>query len=61
MDTPFVGLTATDGQPVIVVIEHVTHLTVDTPQSTMINFVSGQGHRVKGTITDIAHRLWPPD
>jgi hypothetical protein len=56
-----VDLTSNGGEPIVVVVANVTHLTVDDPKHTAIHFVSGRSYRVPGTVPEIAAKLWPLD
>ena len=56
-----VDLTSGTGEPAVVVVENVTHLTADDPKHTMIHFVSGRSYRVPGTVSEVAAKLWPAE
>lgn len=49
MEKLVVYLTTSGGEPVVIVVANVTHLTVDDPKHTAIHFVSGRSYRVPGT------------
>lgn len=56
---PFVDLTNTAGDSVIVVVAHITHISVLSPHESTIYLAGGKTINVEGTLNDIVNKIWP--
>jgi hypothetical protein len=48
-----------NGDPIIVVIAHVTHLTAIGSDRTQVYFSGGDSAVIQGTVSEIVQKLWP--
>ncbi len=58
MAKPIIDLNTVDGEPVIIVTSQITHIVVDTVNSSAVYFVGGASIKVQGTLNEIANRVW---
>ncbi|HWK67881.1 MAG TPA: hypothetical protein VNS34_23395 [Rhizobiaceae bacterium] len=59
MSKLLVDLRDQNGDPTVVVVAHVTHLTVADSRRTTIHFTGQREIVVEGAISEIAAKLWP--
>lgn len=48
-----------NGNPTVVVVAHVTHLTVADTHRTTVHFTGRDEIIVEGSISEVAAKLWP--
>lgn len=59
MAKAIVDLTDVTGDSVIVVIAHISHITVLSPRESTIHLAGGKGVRVNGTLYELVEKIWP--